>query len=351
MSTKRLCRLTWNDNRWESPSGHKWHSRNVKDPYKPFEQKFGFGHEEWLLSPAFRLDDYQYGFVQGVSNLSGVSNLDELHLFTIQDETLDRYYLGHILNVEVISYEKATRLKLPNMVNRYFDQMVSELRAVGANHAHFQEYGYLPNVRFKSENQSLLHTPQLITSKAFSNRFFRFIPFHFTEKVKQLLGPEYTNPSTSFTAGTPGDKLATYHSSRTAKSFVVNKLHNLIEADLYKYLIEVKRFSKACVGCGRLNVDGNIADIAYKNGTAYEIFEIKTTGSTRLNIRTALGQLLDYALWTDEPINKLIIVAPTNLDKASSAYFKRLKQKIRISLEYWQYKADGLTLAEKFIVI
>lgn len=60
---EKIARICYNDEGWLFPSGRKDKAVN-KDSY---EQKNGFGHEEWLLDFSKIIDGYHYGFLQPLS--------------------------------------------------------------------------------------------------------------------------------------------------------------------------------------------------------------------------------------------------------------------------------------------
>jgi hypothetical protein len=69
----------------------------------------------------------------------------------------------------------------------------------------------------------------------------------------------------------------------------------------------------------------------------YWVYEIKTAGSARLCVREAVGQLLEYALWTGAPkTTKLVVVGESPLDLSTKDYLRRLNRKFPIPINYEQ---------------
>src|SRR5436853_4370574 len=104
---KRLCKIVWNSNFWEQPSKRNWNPKYVDDKNKAYERKHGFVHEDWLFNSQFIIGGYQYGFIQGVSKLNSlIKKIDLVYLFTINPNSKERFYVGKLYDVEIISSEE-----------------------------------------------------------------------------------------------------------------------------------------------------------------------------------------------------------------------------------------------------
>jgi hypothetical protein len=85
---------------------------------------------------------------------------------------------------------------------------------------------------------------------------------------------------------------------------------------------------------------GSKVDIAVRGEDGLWFFEIKTAVSTRLCIRQALGQLLEYAYWPGSPVvKKLVIVGESPLDDEGNEYLETLQHKFGLPIEYEQVMA------------
>jgi hypothetical protein len=346
-----FARLCWNINGWETPSGHPWKVENQKKDDKSFEQQYGYGHEEWLLNPKFSYKGMQYGFIQGLSNARAGKYLNELHLFTIEDKTKLRFYIGSIKNVERLTYEEIIKEGIDTWISQYLKEMENEVRFVHADYKKFRELKQLPNLRFTLDDLNLLPEPKIITSKTFINSYFRYRPF---EVPYDLLNSfQKKSDEVVFSPGGPGEKVSSYQRGKNEnQKGLIKKYHNDIEKDLYIYLKNHLMINPNLISCGRTSIEGNIIDIAViDNKMNYEIYEIKTTLNIRTNIRDAIGQLLDYAFWSNKiKIKKIIIVSPSKLDEKSKEYLIRLQNILNVALEYWQYKKGSKIITELFNV-
>lgn len=348
----RICRLTWNENGWQTPSGHQWkrewQKRYNADTNKAYENQHGYGHEEWLFNPAFVMNGLQYGFIQGMEDFTG-GHIDNLHLFTIDQTTKQRFYLGFLTDVRVIKGTDKDVPKIDKFVKPLFPQMEEELKKVHADVPQLRKFNYRPNVAFQPNQPALLAQPVEIVSKEFAKRFFRFKPFIFNDALALLLRVDKVREKFRFEAGGPGNKVESYEKHiTTGKGTTIGKLHNLIEKHLFWHLLTEEKMTERNISCGRTYVAGNIVDVATIEKKTYRFFEIKTSENIRKNIREAIGQLLDYSLWADAPVSQLVIVSPCALAGDSLVYFERLKKTVGITMEYWQYVEGALNSGEFF---
>ena len=156
---KRIMRLTWNSNNWETPCGHSWHPKNQRNSAIAYENQYGFGHEEWLFNERFRIGGYQYGYIRGVNNLSeDVEFLDQITLYTIRDDK-QRCLVGNIHNVEIIEGYEEEEEKIENLIASYMPSMLDELKKVNADYDRFKNDYLLPNVKFKWDEADLFNEP------------------------------------------------------------------------------------------------------------------------------------------------------------------------------------------------
>ena len=351
LKDKRLMRLTWNTNNWQYPCGLKWKKASVSSS-KPFENKHGYGHEEWLFNPRFNLNGYQYGDIRGADNIAGeVEYIDELHLFTIDPETKDRYLVGVLRNVEVISeFEEKQEIVRP-LFEDYREQMLSELELVGADIAYYANQKFEPSVKFKMEEADVFSEPIPANQLKHENKFNRFQPYKIDEELEDLLNSAY-NPEINFvfTIGEAVSK-GRYKKVTVANEALVVRSHTDITKDLSKYLQKEVNIEKENISIEKTRVGNTIVDVAVKEGNQYSFFEVKTNSKASRNIRQAIGQLLEYALMDAKPrIRRLVIVGPAGLDQIEQAYFRSLQKTISIPLEYWAYTFNKHRIADKFKV-
>lgn len=124
----RFARLTWNTNGWIKPSG-----REAKSGSKAtHENSKGFGHEEWLFDTR-QIDDYCYGFLEPIHKEHGayVGKNFRVWLYTIDAGTKQRFWVGEIKKITVISTDKENEIKDVYRQRGWLDQMRMDLVECG----------------------------------------------------------------------------------------------------------------------------------------------------------------------------------------------------------------------------
>lgn len=90
-------------------------------------------------------------------------------------------------------------------------------------------------------------------------------------------------------------------------------------------------------------------DLVVKIGRKYDLYEIKTSNSSRVNIRQGLSQVLEYAFWGSSiSINELIIVGKPKPSKESVQYLKLLRDRFNIPIFYRSLDTNRNTLSQKY---
>lgn len=140
---KKIARICWNTNGWTCPSGRIGKSKN-KDSY---EYKYGFGHEEWLFDIAKTIKGYHYGHIQAVATYK--ENLPfDISLFTINDKTRQRYWVGEILDVEPVFNKEAKTILSEYKKKGWYAEMQEQLK----DYIEKIPTGFAFNLRYRPEN-------------------------------------------------------------------------------------------------------------------------------------------------------------------------------------------------------
>lgn len=334
---KRLMRLTYNTNNWEEPIAHKW-TESKRDTDAAFENKWGFGFEEWLFNPLFYQDGYQYGFIRGVLFIRNLfTTIREVYLFTINQVTGERFIVGVIKNVEPISVFSPELEIAEVILKRNLPMMKKHLKRTGADIEGLQRLNHC-TVRFRPEDVFLFE--DMIPSPELNSReFMRFRPYKIEGDLDIFLAKKIPKDAFNFQEGRSkrgGSKTRT--SKGGTKS--VNDLHAQIIDYLQVFIKTAKNPFPGISSIEKCRFGWHVADIVLKHeDKTFTIFEIKTTSNLRRNIREAIGQLLDYACWYPNiQVRRLIIVSPESLSKLTQKYFTRLCQTLSIELHYWQFE-------------
>jgi|GEM_PF-1245386 len=346
---KRIMRLTWNSNNWETPSGHAWHPKNQGNTTIAYENQYGFGHEEWLFNERFRINGYQYGYIRGVNNLSEDAEfIDQITLYTIRDDK-QRCLVGNIHNVEIIEGYEEEEEKIENLIASYMPSMLDELKEVNADFKRFKNDYLLPNVKFKWNEADLFNEP---FSVGFLDgaKFNRFQAYRLKVELEVSIENEFVKKIKFDFQHGKASNTGEYTKSASNKKTKVKRRHGEITDDLYDYLIS-NGYKKENISVEKTRVGGAIVDVVLKHDNEFDLFEVKTSNTALKNIRQALGQIFEYALMDGEiTCKRLVIIGPAELTEQEQDYFNRLKDLIQIKLEYWGYRSQEKLIGNKFII-
>lgn len=340
---KVFTRLTSNENKWELPSPHRWRKENQGKKNIAFENQYGFGHEEWLMNPRYNVNGFQYGYIRGIENArEGVEQYNEVHLYTVKKEKANNlvYYIGHIKNLISIRDNETEQRKIQKVVERYKSDMMKELEYINADINGMIKFPFWAVVKFRVEDVSFFEEP--IYQPNFDlEKYKRFQPYQFHGNIEDVFETEEEERSSGFVSG-KSSQTTVYNRKNKEASVTVEKIHSEIIDALELFLKPTYSLSAKNLSIERTRFAGNIADVVTKeNNSSITIYEVKTSASGRRNIRDAISQLLDYALHSEDKVNKLFIVSPSWLTKTEIDFLSGLKSKIGFSIEYLCYKRDN----------
>lgn len=331
---KKIARVCWNSNDWIRPSGRVGKSKNRGS----YEFLNGYGHEEWLLDTNKIIDGYHYGYLQAIGKHRDkyLNSVFDVSLYSINSENKQRWWLGEIQNVEVVSEAESKRVYKIYKEKGWYSQMLSQLRQVGANVDEFKKFvtpDIFAVVRFKPIDMKLYEEPvefkagdPAVTSDYYNLKNMKHEPqldldFSFSFRSGHNAGPGKTKRSYR---GGGND---------------VSLLHNELQTDLYEELVEVH--GKDSVGTEIKCGFGNRVDVVVKTNQKFIFYEIKTLRTAKSCIREALGQLLEYAYYGNNlKIEKLIVASPCPINKDDKQYLKRLGEKFNLNIGYHQIELE-----------
>lgn len=329
---KKIARICWNSNNWIKPSGRIGKSNN-KDSY---EYQNGYGHEEWLLDTTKLINGYHYGYIQAVGKHRDtyLSQIFDVSLYSINSQTKERWWVGEIKKLEVISAEESEKIYKTYKKNGWYKEMVSQLKEVDANIKEFKDFvtpDIFSVVRYKPENLNLLEQPLKFSAND------PVVTSNYYNLKNKKLDPTFleTRNSFYFIAGHNAGKANSIRSySEHNKN--ISLLHNQIQTTLYNMLCVT--FGDSCVGTEISCNLGNRIDIVVKEKDKYSLYEIKVLNNAKSCIREAMGQLMEYAFYNDKMnIKKLVIVSPHKLTNSDEQYLDRLNKIFGLPLKYMQF--------------
>ena len=339
---EKIARICYNDEGWLFPSGRKDKAVN-KDSY---EQKNGFGHEEWLLDFDKIIDGYHYGFLQPLNGYHHAGNTYDIHLFFYTQNT-GKVYIGCIKNAECIDEGEAIRVLDIYKKKKWYDEMLTSVSKIPADSNLLKKEGHnIFNVRFKVKDfVDNTSNPKHISEKDPSTRG---LYYKLMDKRGDFIFDEAFGAISHVTKRSKKRerKSAESKSEKTVHGGVYervsyNPIHNKVQNRIQKILLSSKEYTEVIE-------EKNFVDLTatHKSGETH-YFEIKTN-TARLSIREALGQILEYSDYPDDfRASKLIIVSVKPLDDSDCKYMKHLREKYHIPVWYRYYSLDTNSLGEE----
>jgi hypothetical protein len=345
----RLIRVCWNENEWKLPSGPQGKS---KDP-NSHENKYGYGHEEWIFDLTKIINGYHYCGLQAVENGRDgfVGKHFNVKLYTHNSETDEYYWVGEIKRFEVISEELANAAYIKYKENGWIDEMKDEVAKIDGDSTKFLSlHGkWQFNVRFRPED-----IQQFIPLKALDN-FYSIINTHRYQFIKNRVGTIapiddssiQLNRKFSFKPGKGLKSTKTRVSVREKKTVEIVPVHDTIQNELYHIL--VNQYGQHNVSYeGDTGMRTKIDLVVHVDKAKYALYEVKSYPSVMISIRNAIGQLLEYAYWPEaiSEISELIIVSHIPIDNMAINYLDYLR-KSGIKIHYQHYNLETKILGIK----
>ena len=155
MNQKRIARITWNTNGWIKPSGSLGKSKHKGT----HESNHRYGHEEWLFDTGKLIDGYHYGFLEPIRKQQKAyeNRKFDVWLYTINDETKKRYWVGAINNIEVLNKETSTKINGEYLKKGWLKEMKLQIKTSGGDYKGFSEWKGMDllNIRFLPSNMKI----------------------------------------------------------------------------------------------------------------------------------------------------------------------------------------------------
>jgi hypothetical protein len=339
MSEKKISRICWNTDGWWKPSGKAGKSKNPKT----FENRAGYGHEEWLLDTTKLIEGWHYAYLQpiGLHRSKYEGQTFDISLYSINEEMKTRWWVGHILAVTVTTPQESKKIYAVYKKNGWLKEMEEQLRIVGADVNAFRKTDpkYFAVIKFQPKSLDILDTPMEFSKSDAAVTAMYYI------LLNQNGTPTLLSNSKQFTF-VCGHKVkkSTTRSTYEGHSSDIDLVQNKIQTNIYRQL--AKEFGEKNVGTEIDTGYGSQIDVVVReNDGGFAFYEIKTSYSVRLSIREGLTQLLEYAYYPNSSnAKKLIIVSPNAVTQEAQSYLKSLRETFRIPVYYQRYDPEKKSL-------
>lgn len=343
---KKMARICWNTNGWTIPSGFEGKSKNKGS----FEQKHGYGFEEWMFNVARTLNGYVYANIQALpeDRKSPQGRVFDLTLFSINGNSGERYKVGTIKNVEIIDEQESKKVFKEYCRVGWFDEMIAELQAVGLDPSVIEGYkvrktGKFFNIRYRAEDIDILS--DLVLLKRGSIRALYYGRLY---KDSLANAGAIVKIDEAFEAASDNKKQGRAHTRNMGggKKHVL-PIHDSMQNKIAEYL-------KSCRTIKEVKRESKGVDILVKRekDSKYVFIEVKTDLCVKASIRAALSQVMEYAYYDPEyayrdgKVDKLIIISRAPINNNAEEYLDVLRKDFKIPIYYCQYESGKEKMLE-----
>ena len=329
---ERFSKICWNSEGWLRPSGRQGKSKDKNS----YENKYGFGHEEWIFDLDKAIDGYHYSALQSISKYlpKYQGKVFNITLFTYDSANKNWYWVGKINNVEVIDENLSRRIGKIYKQNGWLDQICKQLENVNADANQFKKWdkeGFF-TIRFKPSNVELFEDGPVPFKEGKR-------PLHTRYTLLKSMEPPVFEDDFSLRFGDSSRKQSTAETiqrKQKEKLIEYSNIHDAIKESLFLWLNNKypsqKIFKETSKGRNRI-------DILRINDSDERIFyEVKSYANLKSSIRVAIGQLFEYAFFPDKKIaDKLVIVSHLKANQLVQRYIKYLNKICSVPIQYIQF--------------
>lgn len=321
-----ITRISYNTVDWRRPNGDaaKYEQRGS------YNQKFGFGHEDWLFREEWLIDGWRYAFLQGVgkstNRLRKAGTPFNVRLFCI-DSDKRRRYVADIGQVECLGERQAEDALRSYRKLGWLSTMKEEIRRAKGEAAALGNADYashILNVRYRPDSVTRFPPNTFASSQDPVLRYSRY----------SLVGVEgakakFLKKRNGRAGSDLPPSLKPVVRVQNASTREVSRTHALMQARLMAEL--------QAQYPGQVRREENCIDVTVRTPKQRILFEIKSSTSPSSTLRQALGQLLEY-LYRDgvDPTREttLVVVGQTALDEADRNYLRWLRAHLKVDLSY-----------------
>jgi hypothetical protein len=345
MNELRYCRICWNTEDWQHPTGEA-----AKLETLSYISEHGFGHEEWLLKQDWIIDGYKYRYLQPLHSISLRSKAKafDIILYTIAP-TKKRFFVGRITNCELVTHEDAVKVLKVYTQQGWLNEMIQHLKILNVDPYPIATIAvedpiWITNFRFKPENVELLRpfVPVSESHKVYRINRYRPLVGNDSQEWNSIIRKKKEHPGNEIDFR-HGKLKPTETRNRAAQEGVAfDPTHDRMQNKLFKKLTDLY---------GELNVgyEDNAVDIVVRHGSQITYYEIKTSTTAKHCIRLAVGQLLEYAHWVDcERAQRLIVVGPVLSGEDAIAYLNHIRGRYGLPIYYCHFDLSSGNLSPPY---
>ena len=345
----KLARVCWNTLGWQRPSGPVGKSTTAGNHES--SQFAGFGGEEWLFNYERLIDGYHYGFLQplnsGTDEATHAGRDFNIRLFSRNETTEEYYYVGRLLNAHVLTNEEREKAEKIYMQNGWRDEMQRELQeAGGTGTVEMGDYAPGPfNVRFRPADVVRPDTVDGLELIDDINEWTNSVRYKlFNDYRRHIVDPDLIHDGAGARVifkERPENKKGPRQRQTRGQQIELAGLHDKVQDRLVTWL--KKQYPNQAVSKeAYIEPYGTRIDVVRKRPDGGLVFyEVKVYAHIKACVREALGQLLEYAHWTDNDLSQeLVIVSFHSANPKVAEYLEKLEATYGLPISYLQVELE-----------
>lgn len=348
----KICRLCPNSAQWRRPTP-KLHENK-----KAYTGQHGFGFEEWLNRDEWLLSGYKgssgayrYAHIQGLTTKNNAYvNQDVRILFYVKEYGNNPQAVAVLEHGRVIDEAEATWAAKKIVKNNWLQLMHAEVKSIGASTKGlpplpegstlltWENPLYYANIKFLPEHLHFLEPRRRIHISS----YYYSTALDWDGVIPEEIDPLPPLEVPDVEGGTGREERVDRFSEQIIKhKEIAGKEFSPRQAPIQNSLArQLKKFyapKNGIVTCENDRVD---IKLITHDGLATFI-EIKPASSARQAIRQAIGQLLEYAHYSEEDrADKLVIVSDARPEDEDLRYLDHLMRTYHLGISYVYCPAD-----------
>lgn len=342
----KYCRICWNTANWQQPTGEA----RLQEGGASYVVTHGFGHEEWLfnfewLLSGYNPDDpqyYKYGFLQPIGKYRHAYDglTFSVLLYTV-DSTQTRNIVARIDNLYV-PYEAELNWALDRIIkNGWLTTMRQQLTDLGLSAGPLLNppASSVTNIRFRPEDIAF-YDPMLVVEENHKiTRINRYQPLDWDDGFPPVpTNIVHTQPPANLEDEVSPERSEAERTRAAQKATIYDPKHTRLQNGLYRSLL-------AHYGKGSVLYEEGFVDLTLIQDTCKVFIEIKTHLTVKMCIRSAVGQLLEYAYYPNQnKADKLLVVGNANPTLDDIAYLQYIRDTYNLPIYYARWSWGHGTL-------
>jgi hypothetical protein len=322
----KYCRICWNTSTWRCPTGEAQYFETGGS----YVSINGFGHEEWLFNFNWLLSGYQpndlnlyrYSFLQPISKYRTLyeGSSFSILLYSV-NPSKDRMIVAQIVNAYVPFKNELDWALNKTTQNGWLKEMQAQLKNLGLPIGPLENPSAdIVNIRFKPTDVVFYNPMVIVEDNHKISRINRYQPLDWDGNYLPILSLPLGNKPPEKPEDDLDPERSEHERIRAAqKETKYDPLHVRIQNRLYRNL---------CARHGKNSVkyEKGFVDLILTKDNLVTFIEIKTDLTTKSCIRSALGQLLEYANYPNQKkANKLLIVGEATPSTEDETYMNYIR--------------------------